>query len=54
MASVKLVNVALPPKSPANVIVGSADNAKSKFWFVESHVTSIPVSVLLVISSLAL
>ena len=31
VASVKLVNVVLPVKSPANVIVGSADNAKSKF-----------------------
>ena len=27
----KLVNVAVPPKSPASVIVGSADKAKSKF-----------------------
>ena len=54
VALVKLVNVAVPPKSPANVIVGSADKAKSKFWFVESHVTSIPVSVLFAIKSCAL
>ena len=50
----KFVRVTAPLKSPPNVMVGSADKAKSKFWFVASHVTSIPVSTLLAIKSCAL
>ena len=34
--------------------VDLVDKAKSKFWFVASHVTSIPVSTLLAIKSCAL